>query len=61
MKMKTLFKKKCDECGKKYKTYPIILDNNPLSISSFIEQIQNEDGSLKRLCKECWDKKKEAD
>ena len=54
--MKTTLKKKCVECGKRYKIYPIILDNNPLSISSFIEQIQNEDGSLKRLCKQCLEK-----
>ena len=50
---------KCDECGKRYETYAIILDNNPLSIASFIEEIQNEDGSLKRLCEECWNKIKE--
>jgi len=56
MKKKILFKTQCDECGKLYETYPIILDNNPLSISAFFEQIYNKNGSLKRLCEECWNK-----
>ena len=43
----------CELCGKEYETYPIILDNNPLSISSFIEDEQKEDGEFRTICKKC--------
>lgn len=49
-------KSKCDKCGKRYETYAIILDCNPLSLTSFLEQITNKDGSLKSLCEDCWNK-----
>lgn len=44
---------KCEVCGKDYETYPIILDNNPLSITSFLEEEKKEDGSLRTICKKC--------
>ncbi len=45
----------CSKCGKKYKTYAVILDDNPLSISCELEvrgQYYNQ--RLKKgLCEKC--------
>lgn len=47
---------RCEICGKFYKTYAIILDNNPLSISSFLEDEEKSDGTMRTICKKCRDK-----
>jgi len=45
--------KKCEICGKKYKTYPIILSNNPLSLTRFVMDEQKSDGKFRTICEEC--------
>lgn len=53
-KLENLPKKNvCDICGKEYETYPIILDANPLSIASFLEDESRDDGSMRTICKSC--------
>ncbi len=47
----------CCKCGKEHEGYAVILDSNPLSIFSYLEERTNDDGSFKNICKECWDKK----
>ena len=46
----------CDICGKEYETYPIILDVNPLSMASFLEDESRDDGSMRTICKNCRNK-----
>lgn len=48
---------RCEICGEKYETYPIILDCNPLSIASFIEDETKPDGTLRSICEKCRNKK----
>ena len=43
----------CEECGKKYETYAIIIDCNPLSIASLLGEEQKKDGTFRRICQEC--------
>lgn len=43
----------CERCGKFYKTYPIILCDNPLCFASFLTFNRKEDGTMRRLCKLC--------
>lgn len=50
----------CEECGKKYETYAIILDCNPLSAASFLEEETKEDGTMRSICESCRDKLKEV-
>lgn len=45
----------CEKCGKKYETYAIILDCNPISIASFLEEETKADGAIRSICKECRD------
>ncbi|MCX6822283.1 MAG: hypothetical protein NTW30_05920 [Candidatus Aenigmarchaeota archaeon] len=49
-------KSKCEICGKRYEIYPIIIDNNPLSIASLLEDETKPDGTERTICKECRDK-----
>jgi hypothetical protein len=51
-------KDSCEVCGKEYETYAIIIDCNPLSIASLLEEEQKRDGSFRRVCSECRDKTK---
>jgi len=48
--------KKCEICGKKYKTYPIILSNNAVSIACFVAENKKADGSFRTICEECRNK-----
>lgn len=48
----------CEICGNDYETYAIILDCNPLSIASFIEEETNEDGTIRNICESCRQEKK---
>ena len=50
--------KKCEICGNEYETYAIILDCNPLSIASFIEEETKEDGTIRHICETCRKKEK---
>lgn len=43
----------CEKCGKEYETYPIILCDNPLCFASYLEDETKEDGSFRKICKEC--------
>ena len=43
----------CEECGKEYETYALIVDCNPLSIASMLEEEQKPDGTFRRICPEC--------
>ena len=43
----------CDICGNEYEPYAIILDSNPLSITSFLEDESREDNSMRTICKNC--------
>ncbi len=47
---------KCEICGKKYETYPIILCNNPLCFAHFLADEQKSDGSFRTICEKCRDK-----
>lgn len=44
---------RCEVCGMKYETYPIILDDNPLSVAAFLEEEIHDDGSRRYICKKC--------
>ena len=46
----------CEKCCKEYETYAIILDCNPLSIASFIEEVTKPDGTIRHICEDCWKK-----
>ena len=48
--------RKCEKCGREYEGYLIIMDSNPLSISSFLEREFKEDGSRRWICEECREK-----
>lgn len=48
----------CEKCGKEYETYAIVLDCNPLSIASFIEEETKPDGAIRHICEDC--RKKEG-
>lgn len=43
----------CEECGKEYETYAIIIDCNPLSIASLLEEEEKTDGTFRRICSDC--------
>ena len=43
----------CEICGNRYETYAIILDYNPLSISSFIKEETKKDGTIRNICESC--------
>ena len=43
----------CEICGNNYETYAIILDCNPLSIASFLEEETKEDGTMRSICESC--------
>ena len=45
----------CNKCGKEYKTYVVILDDNPLSISRELEVREKyyNQKSKKGLCEKC--------
>ena len=49
----------CEICGKGYETYAIILDCNPLSVASFLEEETKEDGTIRNICESCRNKLKE--
>jgi hypothetical protein len=49
-------KSKCEICGKRYETYPIIFCDNPVCVVSFLEKEEKPDGTFRRICKECRDK-----
>jgi hypothetical protein len=49
---------KCDICGKFYKTYSIILCDNPMCFCSFLSNEEKPDGTLRSICKECREKEK---
>ena len=44
---------RCEICGKFYKTYPIILCDNPVCFASFLSNEQKEDGTFRSICKNC--------
>ncbi|MBU0959448.1 MAG: hypothetical protein KKB31_05880 [Nanoarchaeota archaeon] len=46
----------CSVCGKNYGTYPVILDDNILSIASELELREEYYKGNKGLCKECREK-----
>jgi hypothetical protein len=46
----------CELCGKKYKTYAIILCCDPICIAAFYEDEQKPDGTFRNICRECRDK-----
>ena len=46
----------CEMCGKKYETYAIIIDCNPLSIASLFEEEQKPDGTFREICPQCREK-----
>lgn len=48
-------KSKCEICGKRYETYPVIIDNNPLSIASLLEDETKPDGTKRNICEACRD------
>jgi len=48
----------CEICGNDYETYAIILDCNPLSIASFIEEETKKDGTIRNICESCRQEKK---
>lgn len=48
----------CEICNNHYETYAIILDCNPLSIASFMEEETKEDGTVRNICESCRDKLK---
>lgn len=49
-------KSRCEICGEKYDTYPIILDCNPLSITSFLEEEERPNGTMRSICEKCREK-----
>jgi hypothetical protein len=53
-------KSACELCGKEYETYPIILDCNPISIASLLEDETKPDGSYRHICEKCRDKEAKA-
>ena len=50
--------KTCEICKKRYETYAIIIDNNPLSVASLLEEETKKDGTRRHICKKCRDEKK---
>lgn len=44
---------RCDNCGKFYKTYAIILCDNPLCFAHFLADEQKKDGTFRALCEPC--------
>ena len=48
-----MVKNRCEICGNKYETYAIILDCDPLSIASFLEEETKEDGIVRSICESC--------
>ncbi len=47
---------RCEICGKFYKTYAIILCDNPLCFASFMEDETKADGTMRAICEECRNK-----
>jgi len=47
---------RCEICGKFYKTYPIILCDNPMCFASFLSDEEKPDGTIRTICKKCRDK-----
>ena len=47
---------RCEICGKFYKTYAIILCDNPLCFASFLADEQKEDDSFRSICESCRNK-----
>ena len=52
---------RCEICGKFYKTYAIILCDNPLCFAHFLADEEKPDGTMRAICKKCRNKlEKEA-
>jgi hypothetical protein len=49
---------KCDICGKFYKSYPILLCDNPVCFAGFITTETKENGTRRSICKDCRGKEK---
>jgi len=56
-----MIKNRCEVCGKFYKTYAIILCDNPICFASFLEEETKSDGNMRSICKKCRDKIKQKD
>jgi hypothetical protein len=50
-----MVKNRCEICGKFYKTYPIILCDNPLCFASFLEDEMKPNGNMRNICEKCRD------
>lgn len=48
-----MVKNRCENCGQFYKTYAIILCDNPLCFASFLTWNMKEDGTMRNLCEPC--------
>ena len=53
MESDEMVRNRCEICGKFYKTYAIILCDNPLCFASFLEEETKPDGSMRTICEEC--------
>jgi len=51
-------KNRCEICGKFYKTYAIILCDNPICFASFLADEVKEDNSFRAICESCRNKLK---
>ena len=47
---------RCDICGKFYKSYPILLCDNPACFAGHLVSEMREDGTKRTICKSCRDK-----
>ena len=47
---------KCELCGERYETYPIILCCDPLCFAHFLADEQKPDGMFRAICEKCRNK-----